>query len=156
MNAKTSAWIAKLLSAAGLLWCVGVGIVIWVTPIRSTGFGARAWSSSTSGDVSGNVSSGVQTVPVESVRRFADISLFGPLPLIVPVVLAAFGTWAAWRNRRLPLLLATAALLVFCFVTGFSIGRGYVLGGGALLWALLIRFAGEPERDLPTRSRRAM
>jgi hypothetical protein len=150
MNARTSGRISKLLSTAGLVWCVGVSSWIWVTPIRSSGFSTQAWSSA---GPAGTVSSGVRTVPVDVSRRFADISLLGAFPLAVPVMLAALATWAAWRNKKLLLLLATAALLAFCVLSGFSIGRGYVLGGGAMLWALLVRFDAEPERtpDVPAR-----
>jgi hypothetical protein len=137
MNARTSGRISKLLSAAGHLWCVGVSGWIWVTPIRSSGFSTQAWSSS---EPSSTFSSGVRTVPVDVSRRFADISLLGAFPLAVPVLLAALATWAAWRNRKLVLLLATVALLAFCVLAAFSIGAGYVLGGGAMLWALLVRF----------------
>ena len=141
MNARTSGRISKILSAAGLLWCVGVSGWIWVTPIRSSGFGTQAWSSSSAG----SVSSGVRTVPVEVSRRFADVSLLGAFPLVVPVLLAALATWAAWHNKKLVLLLTTGALLTFCVLAGFSIGGSYLLGGGALLWALLVRFAADPE-----------
>jgi len=134
MNARAAEWICKLLSAGGLVWCAGVSSWIWVTPIRSSGLSTYAWSSSGSGGVA---SSGVRTVPVEVVHTFADVSGLGAFPLVVPVLLAAFGTWAAWRNKKRALLLATAALLAFCVLAGFTIGGGYLLGGGAMLLALL-------------------
>jgi hypothetical protein len=36
---------------------------------------------------------------------------------------------------------------MFCVLAGFSIGRGYIPGGGAMLWALLVRFDAEPEKE---------
>jgi hypothetical protein len=55
-------------------------------------------------------------------------------------------TWAAWRNKKLVLLLATTALLAFCVLAAFSIGAGYILGGGAMLWALLVRVDADPDK----------
>ena len=89
----------------------------------------------------------MRTVPFEESRRFADISRLGAVPLVVPVLLAALGTWAAWRNRRLALWLSTAALLAYCVLAGFSIGLGYVLGGGAMLWASLVGLDAESEEE---------
>ena len=89
----------------------------------------------------------MRTVPVEVSHTFAEVSLWGALPLVVPVLLAALAMWAAWRNKRLALLVSTAALLAFCVLAGFSIGRGYVLGGGAMVWALLVLFDAEPETE---------
>lgn len=143
MHARVSARISTILAAAGLIWCAGVSIWIWVTPIRSSGFSTLAWSSS---DSRGTVSSGEQTVPVEVSRRFSDVSLLGAVPLAVPVLLAAAATWAAWRNKKLALSLSTAALLAFCILAGFSIGGGYIVGGAAMLWALLVRVDAEPDR----------
>ena len=50
------------------------------------------------------------------------------------------GGTRGWR------LLATGALLAFCVVSGFSIGRGYIVGSAAMLYALLVRFAAEPAK----------
>ena len=135
-----SARISRLLSIAGLLWSAGVGVWIWVTPIRSSGVSTTSWSASGPA----GVSSGVETVPFEDSRRFADNSRLGALPLVVPVVLAAWATWAAWRNSRLSLSLSTGALVAFCILAGFSIGRGYLPAAGAMVWALLVRLDAEP------------
>jgi hypothetical protein len=150
MNAKTSGRISKLLAAAGLLWCVSVSGWIWVTPIRSSGFSTQAWSSSGS---AGTVSSGVRTVPFDVSHRFAEVSGLGAFPLVVPVLLAASATWATWRKNRLGLALATSAFLAFCVLAGFSIGPAYILGGGAMIWALIVLFDVEPdaERRMPIR-----
>jgi hypothetical protein len=85
-------------------------------------------------------------VPVEAVQTFADVSSLGAFPLVVPVLLAAFGTWAAWRSKKRALLLATAALLAFCVLAGFSIGGGYLVGGGAMLVGCL--FVSTPNRRM--------
>ena len=77
-------------------------------------------------------------MPVEGSRRFSEVSRLGAFPLVLPVLLAALATWVAWRNRRLALSLATAALLAFCVLTGLSMGWGYLPGAGAMLWALIV------------------
>ena len=142
MKAKTSKYLSTLLAAVGLLWCVGIGSYLWMTPIRSSGVSTQGWSSS---DAAGTGSSGVVSVPVETSRSFAEVSRTGALPLVVPVLLAALATWAAWQNKKLALSLATAALLAFCLLAGFSIGPGYVVGAGAMLWALLVRVDDQPK-----------
>ena len=144
MNTRVSARISTILSAAGLLWCAGVSVWIWVTPIRSSGFSMQAWSSS---GPAGSVSSGARTIPREVSHRFSEVSRLGVFPLVVPVLLAAAATWAAWRNKRLALSLSTVALLAFCVLAGFSIGQGYIVGGGAMLCALLVRLDVEPDND---------
>jgi len=132
MNHRRSRQISKILATTGLAWCVGVSTWIWITPIRSSGFRAEAWSTSW---LAGTVFSGARTVPFEASYRFTEISLFGPLPLAVPVVMAGWATWAAWGNKRVALSLATAGLLAFCLLAGFSIGPAYVPAGGAMVWA---------------------
>lgn len=144
MKAQNSGRMSKLLSAAGLVWCVSVSGWIWVTPIRSSGFSSQVWSSSGS---SGTVSSGVRTVPFDVSHRFADVSALGAFPLIVPVLLAASATWAAWRKSRLGLLLATTLFLAFCVLAGFSVGPAYILGGGAMIWALIVLLDVEPDAE---------
>lgn len=138
----TSGMIATALAAAGFAWCVGVSVWIWVTPIRSSGFRTEAWSS---WGPDGAVSAGARTVPFAGTHRFSERSLLGPLPLVVPVLLAGCAAWAAWRNRKITLSVATGALLAFCLLAGFSIGRGYIPGGGLMLWALLALFDAESE-----------
>ena len=142
MKAIAAGRVSKFLAAAGLLWCISIGIWIWVTPIQSSGVSTQTWWSV---GADGVVSSGERTVPFESYRRFADLSRLGALPLLIPVMLATLGVWAAWRNKQLLLSLTTAMLLVFCVLAGFSIGRGYFPAAGAMLWALLVRFDAEPD-----------
>jgi hypothetical protein len=84
-------------------------------------------------------------------HRFSDVSRLGAFPLVVPVLLAAAATWAAWRNKRLALSLSTAALLAFCILAGFSVGGGYIVAGAAMLLALLARLDAEPDRISRTR-----
>src|SRR5687767_13852491 len=96
----TTRMVSRWLAILSLIWCVGVGWWIWITP-----FG-------------GNV--------------FGDVSLFGPLPLVVPASLAGAATWAAWRNRRVWLLVAALLMAVFSFISGFSIGGFYLPAAAAL------------------------
>lgn len=71
-------------------------------------------------------------------RSFSDVSLFGPAPLILPVVIAAVATWAAWQSRRGVLGFAALLLAVFTFISGFSIGSGYLPASGLLLLAAVL------------------
>jgi hypothetical protein len=130
---------ANLLAAAGLLWSIGVGVWIWVTPIRFSGISSQMRASSSA---SGTSTSILRTGPVEQTRRFSDVSRLGPVPLMVPAAVAGLAALGVWRRRSLLLmLLPTAALLLFCFVAGFSIGGAYVPAGALLLTAVLISLA---------------
>jgi hypothetical protein len=73
----------------------------------------------------------------------------GAFPLVVPVLLAASAMWAAWRKHRLGLLLATSAFLAFCLLAGFSVGPAYILGGGAMIWALIVLLDVQPDGRTP-------
>ena len=68
---------------------------------------------------------------------FSEISRLGPLPLFIPVLIAATGLWGAWRRRRLPLGIATTLMLFFVVLTSFSVGSAYLPAVGALAWALV-------------------
>jgi hypothetical protein len=137
MSSGTSARIAGVLAAGAVVWCIGVGIWIWVTPIRYSGVSAQTWSSSTS---QGTNATTIRTAPFRETRRFADVSLFGPLPLAIPVTVAGLAALAIWRRKGILLtLLPTAAFLLFCFIAGFSIGGAYVPAGVALAIAFLAR-----------------
>lgn len=67
-----------------------------------------------------------------------------PLMLLMfPVIVAGVGCWAGWRQRSVPLFCAALLMLVFCYLTGLSIGAGYLPAGAALLGAAaLARVAG--------------
>ena len=136
MNANTSRRLSTVLATAGLVWTIGISIWIWAVPIRSSGIRYTA-SSYTKAGVT--VSSGIQSVPFQQTRRFADVSLLGATPLVVPVLLAAWGAFAAWRNRGWQLAVSTGLLAVFCFLGGFSIGSGYLPGAAGLVLAAVVR-----------------
>jgi len=127
--------VANLLAAAGVVWSIGVGIWIWVTPIRFVGISNEAWAWSGPG----STASGMRVVPVERTRRFADVSLLGPVPLAIPVALAGLAALAVWRRKgALLTLLPAVLLLAFCFIAGFSIGAAYVPAGCVVLLAVLL------------------
>ena len=120
--------------AAGLVWCLVIGVLIWTTPIRGGGvqFSAEIRSDST------GVSTGTMVIePVED-RSFSDISTLGIVPLVIPVLLAGWALWAAWSRRILGLAVATLVFLVFCFITGFSIGGAYTPAGWGLAVATIM------------------
>ena len=76
--------------------------------------------------------------PIGQSRSFAEVSLFGPAPLILPVLLAALATWGVWRGRRGVLGFAALLLAVFTFISGFSIGSGYLPASGLLILAAVM------------------
>lgn len=110
-----------ILSFAGLLWCVAVGLLLWFIPL-----GSSATESSPG------------TVMTGGVQSFASISALGPVPLIAPVVLAAIGAWSAYRRHTLVLVVATAVIGLFAALTGFSIGFAYVPAVAALVAASVV------------------
>lgn len=129
-------WLSTICAAIGLVWCVIVGIRIWTTPVR---YSVQEWAISPTGARAGE--------RVES-RSFSDVSGAGAAPLVVPVLLTAWATWAAWRQAIEELVVATAIVLGFCFIAGFSIGGAYVPAGLAVASAALVGVVGrvKPER----------
>jgi len=65
----------------------------------------------------------------------------------VPAIAAAIATWAAWRNKPLLLVLGTALLGLFVFVTGFSIGGAFLPAFGLLVWGTFASVADRPARQ---------
>jgi hypothetical protein len=124
-----SNWLARGLATSAVIWCVGLGIWLWIRPIRSQGV-TTFMSATPDGTYRA-------TFPVERTSSFAEISYFGAAPLFIPAMIAAVGMWGAWRRRSLPMAVATGIMLLFCFVTGFSIGSGYMPAAAALVWATL-------------------
>jgi hypothetical protein len=57
----------------------------------------------------------------------------GPLPLLVPVTVAAFAVWGAWMRRAAAFFGAALLLCAFTVVTGFSIGAYYLPAAGLLI-----------------------
>ena len=108
--------LAPLLASMSLAWCLLIGAWFWVTPIEYEG--------------------SINGVPTVHHQSFSDISLLGPAPLIVPVLIAAIAVWATWRSRKAVLALAAFLLVAFTFVSGFSIGGGYIPASAMLLAAL--------------------
>ena len=122
--------IARVLAIAAVAWCVGIGLWLWVTPVPYNGSMSTAYTDS----------SGVAqhaTYEIKGTQSFAERSALGPVPLLIPVLLAALGAWAIWRRRLLPAALAAGTLLVFTVLAGFSIGAGYVPATAALVWAFI-------------------
>jgi hypothetical protein len=122
--------VARGLALAAVVWCVAIGAWLWITPIRYNGAASTAYA-----DSGGVVQQA--TYQVTGSRSFADVSLLGPLPLIIPLVLAAIGAWAVWRGRVIPAAIATGILLLFAILGGFSIGAGYVPAVAGLAWAVV-------------------
>jgi hypothetical protein len=58
--------------------------------------------------------------------------------LMLPALLTAIGTWAAWRHRTAPLFVTAAVLSAFSILTAFSFGRVYLPAAAALLWSALV------------------
>ena len=111
-----------MLALLSLSWCVVVGFWIWFTPVRYVGS-------------SGGPGQAVQQTVV--YKAVADVSSLGPLPLVIPTLIASAGATAAWHGARVALGLAALLLAAFAFVTGFSIGGAYHLPAGLLFLATL-------------------
>jgi hypothetical protein len=79
-------------------------------------------------------------------QSFASISALGPVPLIIPVALVAVGAWSAYRRHRLVLVVATGAIALFAFLTGFSIGLAYLPAAAALVVASIADFSASGRR----------
>jgi hypothetical protein len=107
--------LAPLLSSVSLAWCLLAGSWLWFAPMRYSG-----------------IRDGVQAV---QYRSFAEVSRFGPVPLIVPISIAAFAAWSAWRGHRIALGFAALLLAAFTVISGFSIGGAYLPAAGLLLVA---------------------
>jgi hypothetical protein len=107
------------LAAVAVAWCIGIGIWLWITP---TG---------------------------QPPLRFADVSALGPVPLVIPVAIAALGAWGAWRQHPVLLGTSVALMLIFALLAGFSIGAGYLPAAGALGWALVAQMDSRSNVDVP-------
>jgi hypothetical protein len=118
--------LAAYLAAAGLVWCIAVGFLLYFLPLGS--------SVSTS-------STGAQ---VESRERIFTLSLSSLWPLIVPTLLCALATWAAARHHRWTLIAATVFLVVFAVLGALSIGLAYV---PAVLLLIVSVLASSPVRQ---------
>jgi hypothetical protein len=118
--------LAPLLSTMSLAWCVLIGCWFWFTPIRYEGI--------------------TNDVPTVHYRSFSEVSRFGPAPLIVPVLIAAIAAWAAWRSHRVVLGFGAVLLVAFTFISGFSIGGGYLPASALLLAAVLAPSLGSSQR----------
>lgn len=120
--------LAFYLAAAGLLWSVAVGLLLYFLPLGS--------SVSTS-------SSGAE---VETRERIFTLSLSNLWPLIVPALLCALAAWAAARHHRTPLIIAAVLLAVFALLGALSIGVAYV---PAVLLLIVSVLASSPVRQGP-------
>ena len=119
--------VIVVLASAGLLWCIAAGLLLWFLPVGSS---SSTWSD-------GTVQNGGQS--------FSSVSGWGPLPLIVPVVIAAVATWSAFRHHRHVLLGATILFTLYSLITGFSIGLLYMPSAAAFVVAAVRAFS-SPDR----------
>jgi len=102
-----------------MAWCALMGLRIWWTPITGSGVG----------------SDGVQFVTTEP---FSETSYFAAAFLLVPVLIAAVGTCAAWQRAPVVVGIAAVLLATFSFITGFSIGSAYQMPAGVLMLAAFL------------------
>jgi hypothetical protein len=120
--------LAFYLAAAGLLWSVAVGFLLYFLPLGS--------SVSTS-------STGAQ---VESRERIFTLSISSLWPVLVPALLCALATWAAARHHRWLLVAAAVLLAAFAILGALSIGIAYV---PAVLLLIVSLLASSPVRQAP-------
>jgi hypothetical protein len=110
------------LAGISATWCIVTGVRIWVTPVRWAG-------------VVGGAPPGETMV---EYRSFSEISLLGPVPLVIPAALAIFAAWAAWRGRGFALAIAALLFAGYGYITGFSIGGAYRAPAGLLIAATIL------------------
>jgi hypothetical protein len=123
-------WISPLLAVVSALWCVAIGYQIWHMRIGYSVIGA------------------VPGRPHETTfeyKSFPEASPLGPLPLIVPALLAMVAACAAFRRARLLLAVLTVLLAAFCVITGFSIGSEYLRPAAVLMVSALFALAARDE-----------
>ena len=89
-------FISKIFVILSLLWCIFIGVYLWVTPLTSS----------------------------ESLE-FSDISRFGVIPLVVPVFIVLVAVWATYSHRNIVLFIATTTMGVYWLISSFSIGIFY-------------------------------
>ena len=116
-----------LLAAAGLAWCVIVGLRIWITPVRYLRYSSDS------------------PEPRFVYFSFQEVSGWGIWILVIPIILAGAALRLSWRRRTRALGAVTCAFVLFCLITGFSIGSTYMPVAGALLAATLIGIFDAPQ-----------
>jgi len=105
---------ATVLAFAALTWCVVIGITLWLTPIRYLHYQD-------------------DRPPQLAFMSFAEAA--GVHVLLIPAALAACAVWLSRRRRTGYLTLVAIALLLYCFVAGFSVGAAYLPAAAALIYA---------------------
>jgi hypothetical protein len=124
-------WLPACLAALSLAWCVFFGFWLWSSP-----------GSATVSTVSASSDGSSQTASTSVVRvPFSEMSQYGVLPLVVPVVVAAMSVVAALARAWGLLAIAGLALGAFAFLALFSIGAAYVVPALATLIAAGLGFA---------------
>ena len=111
--------LALYLAVAGLVWCVAVGVVLYIAPFGTTETASDGVTSTGEAHTSAPVTT-------EGERLFEGSSLLELWPLVLPAVLCAVACLAAVRRHRWPLIVAMTLLALFSFISGFSIGLFYV------------------------------
>ena len=120
--------LAFYLAAAGLVWSVAVGVLLYLLPLGT------AVSTTSSG------------AGVETRERIFTLTLSSLWPLIVPALLCALAAWAAAGHHRTSLIIAAVLLAVFALLGALSIGVAYVPAVMLLIVSLL---ASAPVRQAP-------
>ena len=101
-------WWSTLLASLGLAWSLLAGWMIWVTPVRYLQYRSN------------------EPEPRYVYLHFSEANL-GVWVLIVPIILAGLAVSLTRRQRPFALLGLTCVFGLYCFVTGFSTGSGYLL-----------------------------
>jgi hypothetical protein len=70
-------------------------------------------------------------------RPFLSVSMLGPAPLLIPILIAALAVRCVRRRARVGFFGTALLMVLFCFVTGFSIGSSYLPAAALLLLAIL-------------------
>jgi len=106
--------ISKILAVSAVVVCILVSYQTWVTPIEYSGIEIY------------NSENGVRTErEVIKLKSFESVSGYGVVPLLIPVFICLLALWAAFNLKIIILALSVLLIILFLFLTSFSIGMNY-------------------------------
>jgi hypothetical protein len=125
----------RLLSAAAAIWCLGISLVVWFSPVTWTGY---------EGTASGAVSDRVALYRVESFRQSA-----GPVGVFILALLCLLAVGAfvgVLQGRRILCTVCSTTLLALSVVTSFSVGSRFIPAAVVLFLVSFVGWRASPTR----------
>lgn len=106
--------LSKAFAIIAASFCVWTSYQIWITPIIYEGI-----------EISSSTNSAIIENKFAKLRSFSEVSLLGVVPLVIPVLITFLAMWAAFKFKTIVLIVSTLLLVLFWYITGFSIGVAY-------------------------------